>query len=106
VAEKAAAPATAGTARAASGTGISSLGIMVGLLLAAQGHRRRHEDDAGARGRQGSLMRHILAAGPIAGLAGRVVDQVTFAPQVVDDPGILADLWAASTGPFAASAVE
>ncbi|MGH7644794.1 MAG: hypothetical protein ACREMR_04335, partial [Gemmatimonadales bacterium] len=74
MADEAAAPATAGTARAASGTGSTRLDIMVGLLLTAHSDRRRHEHAARARDRRGSLMRHIRAPGPIAGLPGGVVD--------------------------------
>jgi hypothetical protein len=53
------APTAADTARAASGIGLSSLGIIVGLLLTARSDRRWQEDDAGARARRGSLMRHL-----------------------------------------------
>jgi hypothetical protein len=59
VADKAATSATAGTARSASGIGLSRLGIIVGLLLTARSDRRWQEDDAGARARRGSLMRHL-----------------------------------------------
>jgi hypothetical protein len=59
VADEAAAPAAAGTARATSGIGLSSLGIIGGLLRTARGVRRRQEDDAEARAGRGSLMRHL-----------------------------------------------
>src|SRR6266545_2693300 len=68
-------PATAPTARAAQWTGRSEHGrIRIGSLLAGALSRRRRSDDAGARGAVGSRMRHFLAPGAVARLAGGVME--------------------------------
>ncbi len=76
VAEEAARPAAAGTPGSRAMSRAWAVGIEGGLL----GPRRRdgrgggRGDDAAIERGLGSLMRHILAPGPIAGLAGRVVE--------------------------------
>jgi hypothetical protein len=88
VADEAAAPAAAGTARATSGIGLSSLGIIGGLLRTARGVRRRQEDDAGARAGRGSLMRHLLTLGPIPCLPSGVVDPALPTPLIPPAGGV------------------
>ncbi len=87
VAHPPAGPTTPGTARA--GGTLRGRRVSIDILLVARWDEGRGDgrgDDAGvARGR-GSLMRHILAAAPIARLAGRVVDSTTPAP-LIPPPG-------------------
>ena len=88
VAEKAAPPATAGTAHGTSR--VWGLGIDDGPLASRRWAQRggRQRDDAGFPQGLGSLLRHVFASCLIPGLAGRVVDSTLPGPLIPPSGGV------------------
>ena len=88
VAEKAAPPATAGTAHGTSR--VWGLGIDDGPLASRRWAQRggRQGDDAGFPQGLGSLLRHVFASCLIPGLAGRVVDSTLPGPLIPPSGGV------------------